>query len=83
MYIYIYAPLHSCRILVPYLHACLVVPDSLGLYELLPAKLLCSWDAPGKNTGVGCHDLLQGIFSTRGLNLGLLCLWPCRHILYH
>ena len=29
---------------------------------------------PGKNTGVGCHALLQGIFSTRGSNLSLLCL---------
>ena len=25
-------------------------------------------DSPGKNTGVGCHDLLQGIFPTQGLN---------------
>ena len=31
-------------------------------------------DSPGKNTGVGCHALLQGIFLTQGLNLGLLCL---------
>ena len=31
-----------------------------------------SWDFPGKNTGVGCHFLLQGIFLTQGLNLGLL-----------
>ena len=30
------------------------------------------WDFPGKNTGVGCHFLLQGIFPTQGLNLGLL-----------
>ena len=29
-------------------------------------------DYPGKNTGVGCHALLQGIFSTQGLNLHLL-----------
>ena len=29
-------------------------------------------DSPGKNTGVGCHSLLQGIFPTQGLNLGLL-----------
>ena len=29
-----------------------------------PAKLLCPWDSPGKNTGVGCHALLQGIFPT-------------------
>ena len=28
-------------------------------------------DFPGKNTGVGCHFLLQGIFPTQGLNLGL------------
>ena len=34
-----------------------------------------------KNTGVGCHFLLQGIFLTRGLNLNLLCLLQCRPIL--
>ena len=28
-------------------------------------------DSPGKNTGVGCHALLQGIFLTQGLNPGL------------
>ena len=31
-------------------------------------------NSPGKNTGVGCHALLQGIFLTQGLNLSLLCL---------
>ena len=31
-------------------------------------RLLCSWDFLGKNTGVGCHFLLQGIFSTQGSN---------------
>ena len=36
-------------------------------------------DSPGKNTGVGCHALLQGIFPTPGLNPGLLY---CRQILY-
>ena len=37
-------------------------------------------DSPGKNTGVGCHALLQGIFSIHGLNPGLPhCSW----ILYH
>ena len=36
--------------------------------------LLCLWDFPGKNTGVGCHLLLQGIFPTQGLNPQLLCL---------
>ena len=33
-----------------------------------PAKLLCPWSFPGKNTGEGCHFLLQGIFPTQGLN---------------
>ena len=36
--------------------------------------LLCPWDSLGKNTGVGCHFLLHGIFPTQGLNLHLLCL---------
>ena len=45
-----------------------------------PAKLLCLWNSPGKNTGVGSHSLLQGIFSTQGLNLGLL---HGRQICYH
>ena len=33
-----------------------------------------SMDSPGKNTGVGFHALLQGIFPTQGSNLSLLCL---------
>ena len=42
-------------------------------------RLLCSQDFPGKSTGVGCHFLLQGVFPTQELNLGLL---HCRQILY-
>ena len=38
-------------------------------------------DSPGKNTGVGCHALLQGIFPTQELNLCFLCLLHCRRIL--
>ena len=34
-------------------------------HGLKPARLLCPWDSPGKNTGVGCHALLQGIFPPR------------------
>ena len=56
----------------------LVVSDSLWLHGLQPARLLCSWDSPGKNTGVVCHFLLQGIFLIQGLNPGLL---HCRQIL--
>ena len=39
--------------------------------------------SPGKNTGVVCYALLQGIFLTQGLNLSLLWLLHCRWILYH
>ena len=41
------------------------------------SRLLGPWDSPGKNTEVGCHALLQGIFPTQGLNVGLL---RCRRI---
>ena len=46
-----------------------VVSDSSWPHGLQPTRLLCPWDSPGKNTGVGCHFLLQGIFPTKGLNL--------------
>ena len=42
-------------------------------------SLLCPWNSPGKNTRVGCHSLLQGIFPTQVSNPGLL---HCRWILY-
>ena len=42
-------------------------------------RLLCPWNFPGQNTGVGSHSLLQGIFPTQGLNPGLLL---GRQILY-
>ena len=45
-----------------------------------PARLLCPWNSPGKNIGVGSHSLLQEIFPTQGSNLGLL---HYRQILYH
>ena len=57
-----------------------VVFDSLGHYGLEPDRLLCPWDSPGMNTGVGCHSLLQGTFTTQESNPGLLY---CRQILYH
>ena len=41
--------------------------------------LLRPWDSPGKNTGAGCHSLLQGIFPTQGSNLDLP---HGRHVLY-
>ena len=53
---------------------CSVVPDSFRPHGLQLTRLLCPWDFPGKNTGVGCHFLLQGIFPTQGSNLRLRCL---------
>ena len=45
--------------------------DSLWHHGLLPARLLCPWDSPGKNIGVGSHFILRGILLTQGSNLGL------------
>ena len=36
------------------------------LYRLQTTRLLCPWDSPDKNIGVGCHYLYQGIFPTQG-----------------
>ena len=46
--------------------------DSLQTHGLYPARLLHPWDFPGKNTGVGCHFLLQGIFLSQGWNAHLV-----------
>ena len=54
--------------------------NSLRPHGLQLARLLCPWVFPGKNTIPGNHSLLQEIFPTQGLNLGLL---HCRWILYH
>ena len=59
--------------------ACLVasvLSDSLRPHGLQCTRLLCPWDSLGKNTGVGCHALFQGIFPTQGSNSHLLhCKW--------
>ena len=60
-----------------------VMSYSLQPHGLWPARLLSPWDSPGKNTGVGCHALLQGIFLTQESNSCLLHLRHCRQILYH
>ena len=43
-----------------------VVSDSLKPYGLQRARLFCPWDSPSKNTGVGFHALLHGIFLNQG-----------------
>ena len=47
-----------------------VTSDSLWAPGLQPTRLLCPWDSPGKNTGVGCRALLQGIFPIQGRKRG-------------
>ena len=47
------------------------------------SQVLCPWDFPGKNTGVGCHSLLQGIFLTQGLNQVSCVSCTGGWILYH
>ena len=54
-----------------------VLSNSLRLYGVYHA-----WNSPGKNAGVGCQFLLQGIFPTQGSNPNLLHLLHCRWILY-
>ena len=52
------------------LQSCLILCDPVDC----PARLLCPWGSPDKNTRVGCHALHQGIFLTQGSNLCFLCL---------
>ena len=62
---------------------CLVAQSYLTLCDPVdcsPPGSSVHGDSPGRNTGVGCHALLQGIFPTQGSNPGLP---HCRQILYH
>ena len=61
-------PYIQVRIVCVYPQSCLTLCGPMD--HSLPGS--CPWDSPGKNTGVGCHFLLQGIFSILGLNLHLL-----------
>ena len=61
---------------------CLVAQSCLNFCDPMDCSLPGSsvhGDSPGKNTGVGCHDLLQRIFPTQGSNPDLP---HCRRILY-
>ena len=57
-----------------------VVSDSLRPHGPKPTRLLCRWHSPGKNSEVGSHSLLQGIFLTQGSNPDLP---HCRQVVYH
>ena len=91
IYIYIFHVIHVWCFWCIYVYICIctyvymcglsgsVMSDSLRPQGLQHIRLLCPWDSPGKNTGLGCHALLQGIFPTQGLNPGLP---HCRQILH-
>ena len=72
----------TCSVCVCYAVLCLVTQLYLTLCNPMdcnPPGTSVHGDSPGKNTGVGCHALLQGIFPTLGSNSALL---HCRRILY-
>ena len=54
--------------------SCSVMSNSVWSHGLEFSRLFCSWNFPGKNTEVGNHFFLQGIFLTQGSNPCLLCL---------
>ena len=57
----------------------------MTLHDLMDQspRLFCPWDFPGKNTGVGYHALLQGVFLTWGLNPTASISWETRMKEYH
>ena len=68
---------------VLYAVLCLVTqscPTLCNYMDCSPPGSSVHGDSPGKNTGLGCHALLQEIFPTQGSNPGLP---RCRQILYH
>ena len=66
-----------CAVLCLVAQSCLTLCNNM---DYSPPGSSVHGDSPGKNTGVGCCALLQGIFPTQGLNPGLL---HCKQILYH
>ena len=74
--------LHICILSTVYMKESKVAQSCLTLcnpWTIACTRLLPQWDSLGKNTGVGCHFLLQGIFPTQGSNPGLA---HCRQTLY-
>ena len=69
-----------------YQYCCLVAKLCSALLRpyglLLPIRLHCPWYFPGKNTGAGCHFLLQRIFPTQDSNCISCNSWIGRWVLY-
>ena len=63
-----------------YIYVCCAVLSRFSRVRLfatlwtVASRLVCPWGSPGKNTGVGCHALFQGIFPIQESNPHLLCL---------
>ena len=70
----LYTRLINNKVLMSSVHVCSLLCNSSQPYGLQAAKLLCPWNYPGKNTGMGCYFLLQRIFLTQRMNPHLLCL---------
>ena len=85
-----FVPPQNVSVLIPHIHphSCEKKKKSKNvsfsvyptLFNPMDTKLLYPWNSLGKNTGVGCHSLLRGIFPIQGSNPGLP---PCRQILCH
>ena len=70
----------SAHIQSKYILVSQLCPTLHDPHGLSPTRLLCPWNFPGKNTGVGCHFLFQRIFLTQRSNAGFL---RCGQILGH
>ena len=65
----------DCCVMISQMDVCMRAQSRLALCDPMdcsPPRLLCPWGSPGKNTTVGYHSFLQGIFPTEGLNVHLL-----------
>ena len=80
---FLYLSISASKLVVGFLCVCSIAQSCPTLCNPMNYSL---WgfsvhgDSPSKNTGVGCHALLQGIFLIQGSNPGLP---DCRQILYH
>ena len=72
-----YQLVHVCEcVCAKSLQSCLTLCDPMDCS--LPGS--CPWDSLGKNTGVGCHVLLQEIFLTKRACIGRQVLYHQRHL---
>ena len=70
--------LYNFLMYVKLLQSCLTLCDAMD------SRFLCPRDPPGRNTGLGCHALLQGIILTQGLNPWVSYVsWIGKSVLYH